>query len=84
MIRKIPIACLSLILVMLAGCNDEVFVSEQDVLISSVESYEFPDTGDTLNISLNKDDWYIKGIVYTDQDDIYDKGYVKEDDTIKN
>lgn len=84
MAQKKYIILLLLSLVLSAGCNDEVFVREQDVLFSSVESYEFPDTGDTLNISLSKDDWYIKGIVYTDHDDIYDKGYVKENDTIKN
>lgn len=83
MLRKINIICLVLGLAVFAGCNDDVFVKEQDVLASSVESYEFPDTGDTLNISLNKDDWYIKGVVYTDEDGLHDKGYVKEDGNIR-
>ena len=69
------LSCLFLVV----GCNPGVFIGEDDRMTVSVDSLQVADTGDTLNISLNQDEWYIQQVLYLLGDYAYHEGDVTQD-----
>ena len=78
MLKRLIIFLLSC-LFLVVGCNPGVFIGEDDRMTVSVDSLQVADTGDTLNISLNQDDWYIQQVLYLLGHYAYHEGDVTQD-----
>lgn len=57
---------LLLCLALMAGCNNTVFIEEEDRLKVSENETVLPDTGDTLHLSMSKEDWIITSVELKD------------------
>ncbi len=77
------IYCLLSGLFLLTGCNPDVFVDKDEILTVSANTFVFSDTGDTLKLSLNRQDWSIKSVLYTSLEKPIFQGTVNEEGIAK-
>ena len=73
---------LILCLVLFAGCNPGVFIEDYVAIQASDTEFLIPDTGDTLNISINKEDWIINSVGLMDSIGTFYIGHIKENGEI--
>ena len=74
---------LILCLVLSAGCNPGVFIEDYVAIQASENEFVIPDTGDTINISINKEDWIINSVGLMDSIGTNYMGHVRENGEIR-
>lgn len=62
-----PLKYLLLSLALLVGCNKEAFIEDTERLKVSANDIIVPDTGGTMQVNLNKEDWIIELVSLTDE-----------------
>lgn len=68
-----------LFILVFTGCNSDVFIEERNILRASLTEYEFPDTGDTLKLFFNQQNWGIKNVSFTTSEGTIYQGHIMQD-----